>query len=217
MTSKLLFKNVYLLLSVLVLSICLSLSSYILQQFSANYIVHLIVLIMVNFIFIMVLNRRLKFGLKSLLHDWYMVRENHLITSAVFVLLAISLALLNHYYVSDFIRWMFNRSSIKPDACLLTVNMMFASVLIGPVIEEIIFRRIIYSELVKYESVLFAILYSSVLFSIYHLSGINPVRLSLTFIGGIFLSFVYHKQGSLLLNVVCHASYNSVIIFLPPN
>ena len=78
-------------------------------------------------------------------------------------------------------------------------------VVVGPVMEELIFRGIILDGLLKNYAPLKSILISSLLFGIVHL---NPWQFVTALIIGIFSGWVYYKTRSLLASIIIHASVN---------
>lgn len=81
--------------------------------------------------------------------------------------------------------------------------------IIGPVLEEIIFRGFILRSMQKYGN-LTAIIVSSILFSMFHLNlvqFVNPVLM------GIVLAFIAIKSNSIIPSIIAHI-FNNTITFL---
>ena len=87
---------------------------------------------------------------------------------------------------------------------------IFRVLLLGPVLEEIFYRRIILSSLLEKYSVYFSILLSSLLFSAGHVD----FDYSFVFlIFGIILGLAYWKTKNLYLTIVLHIFINFLTLF----
>ncbi|TMM53851.1 CPBP family intramembrane metalloprotease [Maribacter algarum] len=86
----------------------------------------------------------------------------------------------------------------------------FANViLIGPILEELFFRGILFKKFKRVLSVSTAIVLSSALFSLVHL---NFQGFAYYFIGGCILGYMYHRTNSLILVMGYHAIFNLLAI-----
>lgn len=81
-------------------------------------------------------------------------------------------------------------------------------VILAPVVEELIFRGVIFSGFQRIYSAPLAIFFSALLFALFHL---NPWQLGPTFLLGLLLGFVRLRTGSLLAAIFTHALHNGVI------
>lgn len=85
--------------------------------------------------------------------------------------------------------------------------------LFGPVVEEIVFRRVVIGSLLEggYRPMV-AIAVSSLLFAAVH---INPAQMPVAFIVGFLLGWLYVRTGSLLVPAACHVLNNvlGVVLF----
>ena len=84
------------------------------------------------------------------------------------------------------------------------------SVVIAPIIEEILYRGIIQVKLVRDFSPRISILIASFIFAISHY---NPTRLIRTFLCGLLLGTIYNKYGSLILSIAAHSTINLLAFF----
>ena len=103
--------------------------------------------------------------------------------------------------------------SIKTNE-VVEMNKLFlilSSVIVGPLVEEIIFRHILINKLEKFNNKILTILIASFIFSIMHNGIINILY---TFILGIILNTIYLKNKNLLYPLIVHASANLITIFL---
>ena len=92
----------------------------------------------------------------------------------------------------------------------LKVYSFIVVVLVGPILEEILFRGIILKSFLKNDSALKAILLSSLFFAIIHL---NLIQFTTAFIGGAFFGYLYWQTKSLSICIIAHIIHN-VIFFL---
>lgn len=83
--------------------------------------------------------------------------------------------------------------------------------LIVPILEEILFRGLVYGRLRKYSTKNMAAIFSSILFAVYHMNLLQGVY---AFILGLLLVFVYERYQSVLAAVILHASANAFSMFL---
>ncbi|MCK9411040.1 MAG: CPBP family intramembrane metalloprotease [Prolixibacteraceae bacterium] len=83
-------------------------------------------------------------------------------------------------------------------------------VVLAPIVEELIFRGVIFSGFQRIYPAFWAIFFSALLFSLFHL---NPWQLGPTFLLGLLLGFVRLRTGSLLAAIFTHALHNAMIFF----
>jgi uncharacterized protein len=83
-------------------------------------------------------------------------------------------------------------------------------VILAPVVEELIFRGVIFSSFQRIYPAFWVIFFSALLFALFHL---NPWQLGPTFLLGLLLGYVRLKTGSLLAAMLTHALHN-LMIFL---
>lgn len=96
---------------------------------------------------------------------------------------------------------------------LLKINLfgLLAITVLGPIMEEFLFRGAITKVLLANYSPRQAILISAALFGVFHL---NPAQLVPAFLMGILFAWVFYKTGSLLLCMVMHILNNSISMAL---
>lgn len=82
------------------------------------------------------------------------------------------------------------------------------SVFVAPVVEEILYRGVLYSPYRKRYGSTAAIIITSVLFSVSHF-GLSFLS---TFIGGILLAILYEKTESLISPIIAHVAFNLINI-----
>ncbi|RYL87868.1 CPBP family intramembrane metalloprotease [Sporolactobacillus sp. THM7-4] len=86
---------------------------------------------------------------------------------------------------------------------------IFAVSVIGPILEEIVFRKIIYGSLQKKMGFVLAAVISSLIFSVGHF---DFQHLLVYFVIGFFLCYVYHKTGRITINMFMHAGMNAIVV-----
>lgn len=89
------------------------------------------------------------------------------------------------------------------------IILILATVILGPIAEELIFRGLTYDRLRHYVSIPAAIIISALMFGAYHANVIQFIYASIM---GILLAFYYEKSGSILAPVVAHMVMNAVAI-----
>ena len=89
-----------------------------------------------------------------------------------------------------------------------TISGFLGICIVGPIMEEIIMRRVILKEMEKLtKSMWWGIIISSALFAIIH---INPIQVVFAMPAGIFLGWLYCKTGSLLVPICIHILNNTL-------
>jgi membrane protease YdiL (CAAX protease family) len=81
-------------------------------------------------------------------------------------------------------------------------------VILAPIVEELIFRGVIFSGFQRIYPAILAIFFSALLFALFHL---NPWQLGPTFLLGLLLGYVRLRTGSLLAAIFTHALHNGMI------
>ena len=89
-----------------------------------------------------------------------------------------------------------------------TISGFLGICIIGPIMEEIMMRRVILKEMKKLtKSMWWGIIISSALFAIIH---VNPIQVVFAMPAGIFLGWLYCKTGSLLVPICIHIINNTI-------
>lgn len=83
--------------------------------------------------------------------------------------------------------------------------------IIGPILEEILFRYIFYNRLKKKHTKKTAIIINSIIFGLIHLNLINIIY---AFILGIVLNLVYEKYQNIMAPILIHTAGNIIVLFL---
>lgn len=82
--------------------------------------------------------------------------------------------------------------------------------LIGPILEEMLFRGGVTRELVRHYPPSLAILLSALIFGVFH---INPVQVVSAFFSGLLLAWIYYKSRSLVPCILIHVINNSFSVW----
>ena len=95
-----------------------------------------------------------------------------------------------------------------------TINIyiaLFGSVIIGPILEELVFRSLIYNNLNKFNKKNTSIILSSIIFALVHNGFINIVY---AFIIGTILTIIYSKNKNIKEVIILHmvANFMSLLI-----
>ena len=87
----------------------------------------------------------------------------------------------------------------------------FVGLLIAPIIEEFFFRGLVLKNFLKKYSPVYAILLSSILFSIHHLSLDNSI---FYIFAGILFGIIYYKTNSLIIVILAHMIWNAFSLLI---
>ncbi len=99
--------------------------------------------------------------------------------------------------------FLINKSSIT-----ITLNRFIAfsgTVIIGPIIEELVFRYSLYNSLTNFNNKSKSIILSSLIFAIIH---ITPIKIAYAFIIGIIITIIYSKDQNLTKAITLHIVSN---------
>lgn len=88
---------------------------------------------------------------------------------------------------------------------------IISSGIIGPIYEEILFRYLLYNRLKKKYSIKKAILITTIIFALIHMS---PIKIIYAFILGLILNVAYEKYHNIIAPILIHISANTIVIFL---
>lgn len=102
-------------------------------------------------------------------------------------------------------------TTISNNSYFLLSDVIF-TILLFPLMEEIIFRNYIYTLLTNY-NIKYALIISALLFSIGHGSIINMVT---SFIPGIFLAILFAKSQGILYGYIIHSMSNLILGLILP-
>jgi len=90
-------------------------------------------------------------------------------------------------------------------------EIIISSIFISPILEEVFFRVIVYTEFKKRIGIFFGILCSSLLFSIVHY---NIYSFAVIFIIGLICALQFEKTGDIKNSIIIHSLFNFVMVIL---
>src|SRR5205814_5601502 len=82
----------------------------------------------------------------------------------------------------------------------------------APLVEELIFRGLIFRPLRRKHGLIFSMLASSVLFAIVH----DPLSVAPVFVLGCCAAIAFERSGSIITPMLVHATYNATIALAQP-
>ena len=88
---------------------------------------------------------------------------------------------------------------------------VLSSGIIGPILEELLFRYILLNKLKEFNDDKKSIILATIIFSIVH---VTPIKIIYALILGLILNIVYHKTNNLKSSIIIHMSANTISIFL---
>ncbi|MEK4427273.1 CPBP family intramembrane glutamic endopeptidase [Solibacillus sp. FSL K6-1523] len=86
--------------------------------------------------------------------------------------------------------------------------MIIATVLLGPILEELIFRRVIFGSIVQNYNFWIASIISSVVFAAIHMDFTHIIIYT---ISGMVFAFLYYKTKRLLTSIIAHVLLNGFV------
>ena len=108
----------------------------------------------------------------------------------------------------------FIKSSLKHP--IFFVMALISVIIIAPIVEEFLFRGVLQNIFKKFMNRSLVILATSVIFAFFHFAIsqklANITILGSLFILGVFLSFLYEKQKSLISPIFLHATFNAISV-----
>ena len=120
------------------------------------------------------------------------------------------LVVLLNYTVPSFLGVFIKYSLIIPDNDILSRTLLYLSIIcLAPVIEEIIFRYILFHKISRKYGIWPGIMITSLIFCVLH--GVTFIMI---FIFAVSFSFLYYRTKTLLWPVIFHSIYNTIISFI---
>jgi uncharacterized protein len=92
--------------------------------------------------------------------------------------------------------------------------MILASVLFGPILEEFVFRRVVFGSLIQTQSFWVATIVSSIAFAVIHLDFTHIILYTIC---GFIFAFLYYKTQRLLTSIIAHIMLNGFVTLVQLN
>lgn len=126
-------------------------------------------------------------------------------------MIVIGLNLISTGAAESYVNWLnsIEMFDLGPETTMLQYILIFGSIaIVAPVVEEIIFRGIMIERLGAKYSYKHAVIISSIIFGILHVSPVGA------FMIGLVLSLVYLKTGSLMVPILIHIANNAIATWM---
>ncbi|AZV57503.1 type II CAAX endopeptidase family protein [Clostridium sp. AWRP] len=115
------------------------------------------------------------------------------------------------FVLDPFSKILMPKSMLKSIGEIIQMPFIIYVCIVGPAMEEFVFRGVILGGLLKKYSVKKSIIVSTLLFGIVHLNGIQFIN---GFLLGVLLGYVYVKTKSIYLCMYSHVLFNSIAFVL---
>lgn len=120
-----------------------------------------------------------------------------------FIFIGIILSLTYNLYLSFIIDYKVSKLPI--------VIQIISSGILGPILEELLFRGVVYNKLKKFNSIKKSMIITTIIFSIIHFNIIDCIY---TLFIGYILVYVYEKYKDIRYSIIIHISANIAVILL---
>lgn len=99
------------------------------------------------------------------------------------------------------------------DSTVTHISTIITTGLLAPILEEFIFRGLIYNQLKKFNNKKTSIVLATLIFAFFHF---ELSQIIYTFIIGLYLTIVYEKTKSIKMSIMAHIIINvSTLLFIP--
>lgn len=184
------------------------------------YVLQYIILILLSFIYYLVSNKDLTSFISNelsiiltiinLLIITYLIKKYNIKSKHIKSLSCYPLILLGISLSIIFNTTLFLFS--KPNKVTIPLYISIISTgFIGPILEEILFRYILFNNLNKFNSKFKSLIIATIIFAVIHL---NIIKIIYAFILGIILNITYIKSNNIKVPILIHISANIMSIFL---
>ncbi|WP_321478653.1 type II CAAX endopeptidase family protein [uncultured Bacteroides sp.] len=138
---------------------------------------------------------------------WSFVSLDYLLYSSIMALSAIFLI----DYLMSFMSWLPDWMEDSFDALQAGSLGIICIALLGPILEELLFRGAVTKILLQKYTPTKAIFLSALIFGIFHL---NPAQIVGAGLMGVILAWIYYKTASLIPCILMHVINNSLSVYL---
>lgn len=97
---------------------------------------------------------------------------------------------------------------------LATILSSLVAVVMAPIVEELVFRGVLFQSLRRRLGLWPGIGLSSIVFAIVHFEVQQPLYATILLLFGAWLAAALHRTGSLVVPIVAHATFNGIAIIL---
>ncbi|NLY80459.1 MAG: CPBP family intramembrane metalloprotease [Lysinibacillus sp.] len=92
--------------------------------------------------------------------------------------------------------------------------MVLASVVFGPILEELVFRRVIFGSIIQTQNFWVAAFVSAIVFGVIHLDFSHIILYTIT---GFIFAFLYYKTKRLITPIIAHMMLNGFVTYVQLN
>ncbi|MGB5821351.1 MAG: CPBP family intramembrane glutamic endopeptidase [Saonia sp.] len=113
-----------------------------------------------------------------------------------------------YYFTSDILDgklYLLSYKTFSFENPIVIISLLFFE----PIIEEFIFRKIIFLKIKKYFGLIAGMIVSSLLFSFAHLGVFDNFKM---FIYGIFYCFIFYRTKNIVLSIIAHSLFNLIAL-----
>lgn len=184
------------------------------------YVLQYIILILLSSIYYLVSNKDLtsfisnelsiiltiiNFLIITYLIKKYNIKSKHINPLSYYTLILLGISLSTIFNTTLFIFSKPNKVTIPLYISIISTGF------IGPILEEILFRYILFNNLNKFNSKFKSLIIATIIFAVIHL---NLIKIIYAFILGIILNITYIKSNNIKVPILIHISANIMSIFL---
>ena len=92
--------------------------------------------------------------------------------------------------------------------------MILVTVFLGPILEELVFRRVVFGSLIQNQNFWIAGIISAIIFGIIHMDFTHILLYTIT---GLIFAFLYYKTQRLLTSIIAHMMLNGFVTYVQWN
>lgn len=106
---------------------------------------------------------------------------------------------------------LFHFTNVFEVGTLPIITQIICSGICGPILEELVFRGIVYNKLKKFNKVKTSMILTSIIFALFHTNTVNAIY---AFIVSFILINLYEKYKTLKAPIIMHIALNTTIILM---
>lgn len=139
--------------------------------------------------------------------------NNHISIRKIFLYILLAL-ILSFISISIYIIFNLDLTTSRTLISLQDKVLFVMTFTIFPIIEEVIFRKIIFNELYNVSTLKLSIFFTSLAFTVFH-GNFNIVFFLCLLSNSIIFSYIDTKEDSLYPSIICHCIYNFFALTIP--